>query len=558
MLRVTLKLLLALVLLHALGGAAGLNCIPGVAAPGMPLSSILYNQPVSPDFGLTWNVVNTMGMLQNAFDNGPFSKSAKLGTRPYKGALHSSLGPFLTAPKKAPKDKRYAISAKKDGAFGFTVADRPMTGRFDARLTVAVDKTDGLVHNSSFAALEMQRPPGGTPLVFTDIIAAYLEDENGDFRGFNCSAFTTGGALIGTPVLLEGTAEVDLRIEQTETELNTYVRPTPATSPALETGGWTLVSSQAVAPPKDPFVLGFGANNLNKKGTFYYDFFTITGDGLGSETEGPIMTQAGQAVMALDEAREELGAALPDFGAVSEQLADAVELAAAARADLAAAQAGDELLPSTQAKLADKALKRLVKVTGKLQGQIDKGKTSKPDKLIKLASAAVDDGFVVLANLAGVKTPRARKLSFVAPPPPAEPGAPCSNPPPSGGEFATATTGGQAWVATSLSARPLEGGGFVATFEDCVGAGSYLLLEFNFPGEPAVGEYNLAPFSSVTGFAKNSEDEGAFGLLFSGSLEITDYEAGQQLLEGSFTTNDLFGEGDAIADGAFRVEAFDG
>jgi hypothetical protein len=489
-------------------------------------------------------------------------KLAKFGVSIYKGVLQNLFSTGLSVPKKKGKDKRATITALQDGVNGVVQSAQVSSGVFDARVTVAVDKTEGLVSGQSLAGFELQRPAGADPLAFTSVVAAYTEDEGGEFLGFVVQAFDDVTGALDVAQLFE-TAEIELRIQQTETQLVTSARNAPSggPDPTLQEGsGWTVVSTQEIAVPDDPFSLGFGASNLDKKGTFYFDFFHFGEQVPGPELEGGLFGELTLAVIDLGEARDALGGELPDTALAEEELGEARGKIADVQQDLAAAMEADTLSEETEGKLAAKLLKRTLKGADRLIKKLEKGKTKKPSKLAKPVQKVIDGVSVVMANLGGMKTTNARQLTFL-PPPLVEDqgggGGACTNPAPSGGEFATATHDGDAWMATTLKAESLQDGRFDIQFEDCVGEGSYLLIEFTFPGDPSVGVFNVAPFGSITGFAKNSKNPNTFGIFFGGTLEITAFDPKTETLEGSFSADNLFGPDDALVGGSFRVEDFD-
>jgi hypothetical protein len=489
--------------------------------------------------------------------------AAKLAVKTYKGGLQKTQSTNIAVSKKTPKDKRVTITALKDDVNGFVQSEQIARGPFDARVTVAVDKTEGLVSGQSLAGLELQRPAGFEPLAFTSIVAAYTEDEEGDFLGFVVQAFEDPGVSIDVAQLIEGTAEVELRIQQTSTQLITMARPAPAGGPdpgEQEGGGWMVVSTQNVLVPIDDFTLGFGASNLNKKGTFYFDFFQLGQVAPGPDLEQGYFTTLALAILDLGDAHAALTGEVPDTELAEDELNEARDRIGDVQDDLLVEIDAGNLGDQIERKVAAKVLKRTLKGADRLIKTLEKGKAKKPAKLGKAVGRVIDDTSVVMANVAGAKTTNHRQLSFVLPPVIDDNGggggAACTNPAPAGGEFATATHGGADWVATTLKAETIDGQ-FDFQFEDCVGEGSYLLLEFTFPGQPSVGVHSLGFFGGdVRGFAKNIKNPNAFGILFGGTLEITAFDPKTETLEGTFSSSGVFDVDDAL-DGSFRIEDFE-
>jgi hypothetical protein len=561
------------VVLICLVGLAGSDFVGGGFNCDINAARAMYGKQadLGAFFAFYFDIPSKTGGIGNKFRNWFKAESAtvakkklaKFGVSLYKAILQSTFSTGLSIPKKKGKDKRATITALQDGVNGVVQSVQVSSGVFDARVTVAVDKTEGLVSGQSLAGFELQRPAGADPLEFTSIVAAYTEDEGGDFLGFVVQAFDDVSGALDVAQLFE-TAEIELRIQQTDTQLITFARDAPSggPDPLVEEGsGWTVVSTQEIPVPDDPFTLGFGASNLDKKGTFYFDFFHFGDQVPGPELEGELFGELILAILDLGDARDALDSDLPDTALAEEELGEARGKIADVQADLAEAMEADTLSDETEGKIAAKVLKRTLKGADRVLKTLQKGKSKKPSKLAKPVQKVIDDVSVVMANLGGMKTTNARQLTFL-PPPVVEDqggggGGACTNPAPSGGEFATATHDGDAWEATTLKARELEDGRFDIQFEDCTGEGSYLLLAFTFPGDPTVGVYNIAPFGSITGFAKNIKNPNAFGILFGGTLEITAYDPKTETLEGTFSADDLFDGDDALVGGSFRIEDFD-
>jgi hypothetical protein len=573
MLATVRRLTACLLFLVFLSGGPG-DGFPGLMCAELKFAKAAFNTGGGLDSGGFRFVFNPLGptrFMRAGFDTGLPTmqeapkkppKGARLGGATYKGLLQKSLSTALVIPKKAPKDKRITITGLKDGGFGFVQSPRPAKGIFDARVTVAVDKTKGLVSGQTLAGFELQRPAGAEPLQFTSLAAAYTEDEGGDFLGFVVQAFEDPGDAIDVAQLVEGSAEIDLRIQQTQTQLITMVRPTPPGGPdptEVEGSGWIVVSTQDVPVPDDLFTLGFGASNLGKKGTVYFDFFSLEDTAPGPALEAGLFDELAGAVIHLGDARDALAADVPDLVLAEDELETARDTLTETQGALVAAMDLGTLHETTEAKTALKVLKRAIKGDDRLVTKLEAGKAKKPAKLEKPVQKVIDDTLVVMANLSGLKTSSPRQLTFVTPDLPVVVGGgpACSNPAPTGSEFATATHDGDAWQATTLLARELEDGRFDIQFEDCTGEGSYLLIAFTFPGDPSVGVFNVAPFGSVTGFAKNTKNPNAFGISFGGTLEITAFDPKTETLEGVFSADDLFGVGDALVGGSFRIEDFD-
>jgi hypothetical protein len=354
---------------------------------------------------------------EKVFAGGKSKKSAKLGFKTYKGELQESLGTEIAFPTKPPKDKRVAITAIHDFGSGNIRSDREGTGVFDARLTMAVDSTKGLSSGESSGRLQMDRPLSQFGGEQTFVQATYMEDKGGEFLGFELQAFSGFLEPIDEPQLLEGTAEVDLRIQQTDTQLITMARPTPPGGPSADSLGddWITISSQDIPVPPNPFTLELGARTLFKKGTIYFDFFAIGEIVPGPELEAGMFTDLIGAIFDLGEARDALTQEAPDTEAAEDALTDAREILATAQAELTEAMDEETLDETTEGKTAAKVIKRAIKNTDRLIKKIATGKAKKPEKLAKPTQKVIDDTAVIMANIAGLKTRSGKQLNFVPP-----------------------------------------------------------------------------------------------------------------------------------------------
>lgn len=350
---------------------------------------------------------------------GKSKKAAKMGIAAYKGELQESLSTSLSFPSKPLKDKRIAISAFHDFGGGASIFPRQAVGTFDVRLTAAINDRKGLLSGESNAHLQMNRPLSQFGGQFTSLRATYMEDGDGDYLGLQVQTFEQGNVAIDVPQLFAGTAEVDLRIQQTDTQLVTMARATPPGGPATDSLGddWTVISSQDIPVPVKPFTLEFGARGLLKKGRFYFDYFSLGNLLPGPDLESGLFVTLAGALIDLGEARDALTQEAPDTALAQDELETARDTLVEVQSDLLEALDAGTLDESTEGKTANKILKRAIKGSEKLIKTLEKGKAKNPAKLAKPAQKAIDDTFVVMANVSGLKTTKAKQLNFVPPNP---------------------------------------------------------------------------------------------------------------------------------------------
>lgn len=340
------------------------------------------------------------------------------------GVPESELGegePLLPPLELKGKDKRVAFKAKKDGGFGFALFDRACSGEFDARVTISIGSDAGLVSASSpanilsgsRAAIELDRPAvpfGEIPQAFTFIAVGW----NAEISGMNVATRQKAG--FGQPQLTLGTAmfedtlSVDVRIEQTATDLVTSARATPPVA-AEGDAGWQVVSTQAIAVPDDEFRLGFGVVGMQKKGTFFFDEFLLTGDGVGGDVERGLLDDLLEAALPLLQVRELLAGDPEAEGDLFSPLLDGARADLDALiADIESAADGDTLQANTEWKSARKALAG----TGKLLKSASKAAGSFKPKSLNIVSKKTEKALekleIAAANLMGLRAKSSKQL----------------------------------------------------------------------------------------------------------------------------------------------------
>ncbi len=350
---------------------------------------------------------------------GKSKKGGKMGVAAYKGELQKSMSTALTFPTKPLKDKRMMVSASQDFGGGASEFPRQAVGTFDVRLTAAIDDRKGLSSGESYAHLQMNRPLSQFGGQFTSLRATYMEDGGGNYLGLELQTFEKNNVAVDVAQMFAGTAEVDLRIQQTDTQLITMARSTPPGVPATDSLGndWTVISSQDILVPVKPFTLEFGARAMLKKGRFYFDYFSLGNVAPGPDLESDLFVDLAGALIDLGEARDALTQEAPNVDLAEDELEAARDTLVVVQSDLLDAMGAGTLDDSTQGKTANKIIKRAIKGAEKLIKTLMKGKAKVPSKLAKPTQKAIDDTLVVMANVAGLKTTKAKQLNFVPPSP---------------------------------------------------------------------------------------------------------------------------------------------
>ncbi len=160
----------------------------------------------------------------------------------------------------------------------------------------------------SYAHLQMNRPLSQFGGQFTSLRATYMADGGGGYLGLQLQTFEQGNIAIDVPQMFVGTAEVDMRIQQTDTQLITMARSTPPGEPATDSlgNGRTVISSQDILVPVKPFTLEFSARGLLKKGRFNFGDFSLGNTVPGPDLETGLFVELASALIDLGEARDAL------------------------------------------------------------------------------------------------------------------------------------------------------------------------------------------------------------------------------------------------------------
>ncbi|MCB9898467.1 MAG: hypothetical protein H6825_10725 [Planctomycetes bacterium] len=407
----TRVLLLALAVAAFCPGALDPACVPTLhdaaaweAAAGLPLTfgpTDLHGRRASFDLFTNGDEVqgeSTQKLARLRKVKVHAAPGSTPGGVPYTRSLAEALGaPASAGGGKPEPDRRVAIVARKGaGVYGAASSSRVHTGPFEARITVAVDSLEGLLLGKAAGVLEADLPPDADPSRYTFVRARTLSDGDG-FAGFVVDAVAQSGAL-GTPVLVPGTNQVDLRIVRDEDALRTYTRRTPTS--ADDVASWTLVSSQ-VAPLDEPsFSVLFGAAGLIHGGRILFSGFSLVGPGVGGPLERPLVDALVEASAPLLDALSGLAAPAPDLEAAAASAAAGRDALLAVAADVSESELAGAFQPTTFGKAAGKLLGR---AAARVEGALSRLEHGKPGPAAKRLERAARDVLRALADLLGRK-----------------------------------------------------------------------------------------------------------------------------------------------------------
>jgi len=218
------------------------------------------------------------------------------------------------------KRPRIVLRAKGETALSAVGIPNKSYGKFIAQVTVAPLTRVGLVDGQSAAFLEMRQPRAtGGPRRFS--LGAVFDATADGLRVIVSDP--EGPTQFGTPVTFNGKYEVDLRIQQTDTQLIFSTRETPADQSA---GGWTVVHTAALALDASFFHVSIGMRKIGRGGAIGFTHFAIDGDAIGGPAAYPIIAKARESFEAVEAAQAKLRTASPDLAAVAADLDNALTL----------------------------------------------------------------------------------------------------------------------------------------------------------------------------------------------------------------------------------------
>lgn len=221
-------------------------------------------------------------------------------------------------------------------------------GKFTYQAMVSYRALTALVSGSSCGSLQIGQvdtnsEDGG---VFYHLSAAYKAENNG-FEVY--VANVASGQVLSDKVPFDSTHDVELRIQQTDTQLVFSARK-------FGSDTWTPIYTINAPPSTNPIRFTLGTRNLPNRGSFYFSNLRINSDNLGGQTEGPIVAHVQAAVDATDSARAKIVARPPDLNGAAADLDLAVNETNSAKSALSDAVTAGTLQPNTDADTADQLL----------------------------------------------------------------------------------------------------------------------------------------------------------------------------------------------------------
>jgi hypothetical protein len=199
------------------------------------------------------------------------------------------------------QNKRVVLLARTFVPVTVRGLDNTSIGTFKAQVRIAFGALTGLISGQSLAFLRLD--DAETSGIY-QIGGRYLAGTDGFFA---ISSLANGPITL--PISYAGKHEIDLQIEQTETELKLSSRVPP------DLGGnglWHQQGSQARSPGGS-FYLSIGMANVEKQGRFYYSDFRLSGAGIGGAVEGPLNVLIQDSTAAIRAAQAKLNHVPPDL-----------------------------------------------------------------------------------------------------------------------------------------------------------------------------------------------------------------------------------------------------
>lgn len=301
--------------------------------------------------------------------------------------------------------RRLVMRAKSDGAQHELSYDRKVQGDFESSIRVAVnhEALEGLVDGVSRATYRFEQV--GTPAEGGPVELSMTATWNAQEDGFTISAADQDGPL-GEPVVLGGVRDVVLHMRWDEFGRSLQAFPADF---FFEAGPFEFFYDDEVVAPDVDLQSWFGAHGLDRKGMIFFTHLMLRSASLaaGNGEVGAALVAAA-AVQRLETA---LILADPNFpfgtspGAAAQNLA--IGAALLEQAETLLAEAGSNVHPTTQRKLAERGMRAGIKrseKSAKLGNKLeDKGKDTNKSLFNKINRARWK-ALLVQAQLFGFKS----------------------------------------------------------------------------------------------------------------------------------------------------------
>lgn len=211
---------------------------------------------------------------------------------------------------KAPAEKRVSLTAQyflsPDNIFRGVSFPNDSVGKFIAQTTVAYGSIKELSSGESAAGLEFLQPKaqvGEQRFFFKGVYDSTI-------NGLSTDITDAFGDHQGVPMAFSNTRQIDLRIEQTDTQLIFSARKTPANQ---SDGGWVPVCTLDVPLDPAPFHIFIGMVGVQKGGKMYFTNFALDGDAIGGEVEYSVIAHLRTSVETIRSAQAKINLASPDL-----------------------------------------------------------------------------------------------------------------------------------------------------------------------------------------------------------------------------------------------------
>lgn len=286
----------------------------------------------------------------------------------------------------------------------FTGIPNSSKGTFLSQVTVSFSELDGLNIGESAGGLRFVQPEWKNGIGRERFLGARPDESIYGMKVFMGDPDGTEFSVIRD---FPGAYLVDLQIEQTADFLIFRARATP--DPVVP-GGWTLVFVENSPVDPAPFNLAVGLSQVEEGGAFYFHGFAVEGEGIGGESEGPIVLKLRDSVEAFQSASGKITAAVQDLPGALTDLDAAIEAHGVALTLLKIAMVDKTLQKGSTSVAARKTLEKMPKDlaairlgVATLDPKMAKPQVAKIDKALRTEQG-------VMSNLLGWKAPPIGKI----------------------------------------------------------------------------------------------------------------------------------------------------
>lgn len=293
--------------------------------------------------------------------------------------------------------QRVALVATQDTSYYYESMPNGSVGKFIAQATVALAPVKGLTNGQSLVGLAFAQ---GRPGTASERVFYMSATYNSTINGYTATA--AGLVSNFATMNFSNISQLDLRIEETDTQFILSARETPANQSA---GGWMQIHAENAALSPLPFHSYIGVQHVQKGATAYFTNFAMDGDAIAGVTGYSIITDLRASVEAIRSAQAKIEVAAPDLAGAATDLQTAATKNDSALAKINLALADFALERPGGGIVALKVVKAAVKGLADAHTAVATGDPKKAKPQIAKLDTVAGSQLSAIANMLGWKAP---------------------------------------------------------------------------------------------------------------------------------------------------------